>query len=365
MTKILVIEDTHSLRRDIIEMLGYEGFDALGAEDGVAGVKLALEYVPDLIICDILMPGLDGYGVLDEIKKDPVLATKPFIFLTAKADKSDIRRGMEMGAYDYLTKPFSASELIAAVHTQLHKRDLLTRMSEKRLDALRENIILALPHELRTPLTSILGFSELIISDYFQRDAEQIIEMAQYINSAGARLYRLAENYLAYAQLEVMYTSPEWAEVLKEYATNDQAWIVEHQAVRKAQEFSREADLMLSIDRQDVTVRILGDHLKKIVEELVDNAFKFSPPQTPVDVITEVARGRYVLTVIDRGRGMTAEQISSIGAYMQFGRQWLEQQGLGLGLIVAKRLAQLYGGEMAIDSAPDQYTRVIVGLPLA
>ncbi len=365
MTKILVIEDTHSLRRDIIEMLGYEGFEALGAEDGLAGVKLALEFMPDLIVCDILMPGLDGYGVLDAIKQDPVLATTPFIFLTAKADKSDVRRGMEMGAYDYLTKPFSAAELIAAVQTQLRKRELLNKMSEKRLDALRENIILALPHELRTPLTSILGFSDIIISDYYHRDAEQIIEMAQYINCAGARLYRLAENYLAYAQLEVMYTSPEWAEMLRGYATDDPGLIIEHQAVRKAQEFNREADLMLSVDRQEVTIPILGDHLKKIVEELVDNAFKFSVPQTPVEVSAQIARGRYLLSVIDRGRGMTPEQISSIGAYMQFGRQWLEQQGLGLGLIIVKRLAQLYGGETAIDSVPDQYTRVVVALPLS
>lgn len=364
MAKILVVEDTHSLRKDILEMLNFEGFEVRGAEDGIAGVQAAYQFQPDLIICDILMPGLDGYGVLAELKKDTAMSTIPFIFLTAKADKSDMRKGMEMGAYDYLTKPFSASELIAAVHTQLDRRDVIKKLSDKRLEDLRENILLALPHEIRTPLTSILGFSDIIAADSYDREPEQIAEMAQYINDAGARLYRLTENYLAYAQLEVMMTNAKWAEALHGYTTSDPRVIVHDAALEKAQAMHREDDLSLEVDA-NANVRILPDHLKKIVEELTDNAFKFSRWGTPVHVSTHLDDHKYRITVEDRGRGMTPEQIAAVGAYMQFGRRWFEQQGLGLGLIITRRLSELYDGETTIESAPDQYTRVTVTLPLA
>ena len=99
------------IRGDILELLEGEGYPASGAQDGLAGVAAARAHLPDLIICDIMMPGLDGFGVLDELRQDPVTATIPFIFLTAKADKSDVRRGMELGADDYLTKPVEQAAL--------------------------------------------------------------------------------------------------------------------------------------------------------------------------------------------------------------------------------------------------------------
>jgi DNA-binding response OmpR family regulator len=162
-TRILVIEDAQPLRKDIVEMLTFEGFEVIGAENGIAGVESALETNPDLIICDIMMPELDGYGVLERLRQEPAARTTPFVFLTARTDRSDIRQGMDMGAEDYLTKPFAASELLSTVRAQLHKRDVFEQMSHQKLDELRDSIILSLPHELRTPLTSILGFSDILM----------------------------------------------------------------------------------------------------------------------------------------------------------------------------------------------------------
>ena len=122
MKKILVVEDAQSLRKDIVEMLGFEGFEAIGAENGLVGVDRARQVLPDLIICDIMMPGLDGYGVLEELRKDTLTSTIPFIFLTARTDRVDVRQGMELGADDFLTKPFHAAELLATVRTRLKKQ---------------------------------------------------------------------------------------------------------------------------------------------------------------------------------------------------------------------------------------------------
>lgn len=176
-TKILVIEDAHALRKDILEMLSFENYDVRGAENGLLGVQAAREYRPDLIICDIMMPELDGYGVLAELQKDKTQATTPFIFLTARTDKGDVRQGMELGANDYLTKPFTATELINAVKTQLDKWGRIVEQSQTKLEDLRENIILALPHELRTPISVRTGCKRQCRADFLAgyrvRDRQQ------------------------------------------------------------------------------------------------------------------------------------------------------------------------------------------------
>jgi CRP/FNR family transcriptional regulator, polysaccharide utilization system transcription regulator len=124
MKKILIIEDQAPMRRNLALMLQLEGFEVLTAENGRLGVTKALESAPDLIICDIMMPELDGYGVLHMLSKNDETAGIPFIFLTAKAEKSDFRKGMTMGADDYLTKPYDDVELLNAVEVRLKKKEL-------------------------------------------------------------------------------------------------------------------------------------------------------------------------------------------------------------------------------------------------
>jgi diguanylate cyclase len=128
MKTILVIEDEPTIRENILGILEINGFQALGAEDGIAGVQQAKAYHPDLILCDILMPGIDGYGVLAALRKDAGTAMIPLIFLSAKAERSDFRLGMNLGADDYLTKPFSSKELVAAVSSRLLKQTSLTQL---------------------------------------------------------------------------------------------------------------------------------------------------------------------------------------------------------------------------------------------
>lgn len=132
--KILIVEDENSLRKTVIKILISEGFEAIGAENGSTGVTLAQTEQPDLILCDIMMPGLDGYEVLTILQQDPTTAMIPFICLTAQEDRSSMRRGMELGASDYLTKPFTRTELIGAIATQLAKRE---RLKEEQKDAVQ------------------------------------------------------------------------------------------------------------------------------------------------------------------------------------------------------------------------------------
>ncbi len=140
MKKILLIEDNPDMRENTAEILELSNYKVITAEHGKTGVKLAQDEKPDLIICDVMMPELDGYGVLHILSKNPATASIPFIFLTAKAEKSDLRKGMNLGADDYLTKPFDDTELLDAVQIRLAKSDILKAEYAKNFEGLKDFI---------------------------------------------------------------------------------------------------------------------------------------------------------------------------------------------------------------------------------
>lgn len=127
MKTILVIEDERTIRTNVLKILEYQGFEVLGAENGSVGIELARQYLPDLILCDVLMPDQDGFEVLQTLRADPETAGIPFIFLTAKADLRDVRRGMNLGADDYIPKPFTTQDLLQAIQVRLGKKEQLAQ----------------------------------------------------------------------------------------------------------------------------------------------------------------------------------------------------------------------------------------------
>lgn len=368
MTKILVIEDEESIRENIVELLESEEFEAIGCANGLDGVRLATEQQPDLILCDVMMPELDGYQVLSTLRSQSKTTTIPFIFLTAKADKSDTRKGMELGADDYLVKPCTADELLRAIISRLEKQARINKQSQEKLNELRNSIALSLPHELRTPLNGILSCSQIILNQLNKSDEKEINiqdlrQMVELINVSGKRLYRLIQNFLLYADLEILATNLQRREALRNDQTFFLKGMAEEQVKALLYKTDRLADLQLNL--QDASLQIASLRLNKIIEELCDNACKFSPPGTPIIFTTIVKYHRFTLSVTNQGRGMTKEQIMQIGAYMQFDRKMHEQQGSGLGLIIVKRLAELHGGELKIESIPHERTTVSVILPIA
>lgn len=363
MVKVLVIEDEELIRENILDLLDAEDFEGLGAENGRIGVEIAKTQIPDLILCDVMMPQLDGYGVLEELRSDPKTAMIPFIFLTAKAEKNDVRSGMELGADDYLTKPCLPDELLKAINTRLDKQALIKQASQEQLDELRESITRSLPHELRTPLNGIMGFAELMIYEAEDLKPEEIRDMAEQILVSGKRLHRLIQNFLLYADLELASKNSDRINQWRSQSTGSIRDTVAEVISTTADQWQRLSDLKYQLE--DSPVQIEVTQLHKLVQEVIENAFKFSPAGSPVQVTTKVKENTVTLTVINSGRGMSPEQIEQVGAYMQFNRKLHEQQGSGLGLAIAKRMAQIHQGDLAIASVPDRETTITITLPVS
>lgn len=360
MVRILVIEDEELIRESLEELLIIEGYQVNTAEDGQQGIDLAIQQCPDLIICDVRMPVLNGYQVLEQVRQHKQLSTIPFLFLTSLMDRRSNRMGMALGADDYLEKPCSKNELVEAIAARLGKQKAINQQIEDKMDTLRGNITMSLPHELQTPLSGIMGLSELMMMQHEEMLSHEIYEFASDIYNSAERLHRLIQNCLLYSKLLLLRSQGQ--ERFNVSQPCDSKSIISTIARKKAKECDRLADLRLDIVETDLA--IAHDHLVKIIEELVDNACKYSPQGSPIELESVIQDGKWLFAIADHGRGMSQEQIANIGAYMQFDRQFYEQQGVGLGLCIAKTLVEFYGGEMTIDSQENSFTRISFTIPL-
>lgn len=362
MEKILVIEDELTIRENLQEILELEGFEVMVAADGRSGIQLAQQGTPNLILCDIMMPELDGYGVLQTLRDDRMTRMIPVIFLTAKADRVYMRQGMEQGADDYLTKPFTVDELLKAVTMQLVKQTVIAQQTQMKLNRLCNEIVFALPRELMVPLNDILGMTQFLIEEQDEIEPLESVEIAKMIQDASKSLHRIAQNFLIYVSLEAVYRDPEQVKVFRQTRSRSltQDLIVEV-ALQVAQKAGRTADLQMEV--REGVVRLSEFDLRKIVQEIVGNAFKFSQHGTPVRIVGCASDHSFDLVIANTGRGMTEHQIAEIDALKQFERRSFEQRGCGLGLAIAKRTVELYGGTLAIKSVPYQQTMVRINLP--
>jgi signal transduction histidine kinase len=360
--KILVIEDESSVRATIIDLLKVEDHTVLGAENGLIGVGLARKEHPDLIICDVMMPGLDGYGVLNALHQEVTTASIPFLFLTAKADKDDLRYGMNLGADDYLTKPFAITELLKAIDSRLSRKVKLNQIYQNKMEELRTNLASSLPHELITPLGIITMSSEMLLEyPEIASNPAEVTDIARRIRSAGERLNNLTQKFLLFTQLTILATDPNRIEAAQKRNTENTKNVIASLAQQKAAKMGRAADLELQL--QDSSAKICEEWLARLVEELVDNAFRYSEPGSYVRVVTVPNARSLILYVIDNGRGISTEYINEAGAFVQFERQKYEQQGIGLGLAIVKSLVELHNGELKIESIPGQKTIMRVTIP--
>ena len=363
MKKLLLIEDDLVLRENIAEILLFSDFDVITASNGLEGVALAKSNIPDIIISDIMMPELNGHEVLDILANDKCTKFIPFIFLSAKIKRKDVRKGMNMGANDFITKPFEEEELISAISIQLYNEKLRKQSEKIKLETLQHNISFAIPHELLTPLNGIIGLSSLMKNPEMELDENEVRDFASGIFDSGHRLLDTIQNFINYTKVELLLNNEEKKASLKKEITETGEHELEEQSLIIAQKFNRESDIELHI--KSFNAKISSFHFEVIINNILDNAFKFSNKEDKVIVEVELDDSHVHITVIDKGLGFDEGILNEIGAFTQFNRAKMEQQGLGLGLITSKKLINFYEGELVISKNKPSGSCVKLSLLLA
>lgn len=362
--RILVIEDTEEVRNNIIEILESEGYDAIGAENGQIGIETAIQVNPDLILCDIMMPVMDGYSVLESLRKNVITSTTPFIFLTAKNTRDDLRRGMDLGADDYIAKPFTIDELLNGVTTRLQRTEEFKKKSEEKLNELTRNMGVPITRVINEPIKAVIGFSKMVMTEYMHMEKPEIAEFMSLIYNAGMKLNGIIHKTLLFYQLESLPFKIEELKTLQEkVSTNCKAKTIEI-CTEIATRFGRSNDLMLHIEA-DTNIALPAEFLYEALTQLIENAFIYSPKRSKVKVVVGSDGNHTYFTISDEGLGMTESQIESSGAFTRFNEEYAAQEGIGLGLTIVRKINDLFGTRLSINSTPGVGTTVRFSTPNA
>ena len=363
---ILVVEDEKAILEIITFFLEDEGYRVVQALNGEAALSLLRVAQPDLIISDIRMPGMDGFAFCEAVRANPDFGQLPFIFLTGRDERADVRRGMGLGADDYLTKPFEPEELLSAVQVRLARAAETQAAIVRAGSGLQDQIIQSLTHEFRTPLSLVVGYTELLEStgqDMQEGDFEAVMDG---LHAGSRRLVSLVEDFLLLSKLRT-------GKIAEEVAEERVPGIVPDTIVRmvagQASSHASAKNIALTVEcaAPEVTVRIGRQHLGDIVARLFDNAIKFSK-RDGGQVVVRTAReqGSWVFSIADDGIGIREEAHAWIfEAFQQVDRSRMEQQGTGIGLTIVKGLVEIYGGRIGLESTPGVGSTFSVWFPIA
>ena len=362
MARILVIDDDPLYRDMVSETLVDEGHDVQMAENGLEGIDKARAFVPELVVSDVVMEGADGYQVLATLRSEPATASVPFILMTGWSSKGGQRQGMSMGADDYLPKPFNASELLDTVRAQLRKKERFWSQASTRSSFQETGLSVFLPAEISRSLHALHGAASIMSRPRLGLDPDDILSLGTTIESAAWKIQRAVDNVVLFEQLLRLEHDQKGKRSLRDERIADAGALIEQRARALASSRGRETDLHLAL--KPGSLAMAPEYLGRIVDELVDNACQFSEPGSAVEIVTAFAPERFGLAITDHGRGMSEEEIHRIDAFIQFGRRDVDQQGLGLGLAIARQIALLHGGSLSIKSKVGEKTRVSVELPV-
>jgi signal transduction histidine kinase len=350
-SKILVIDDEDSFRQMLIKSLSREGFEVEAASDGKAGVDLAAETQPDLIVCDLNMPGMDGYEVLAALRRDPKLADIPLIFLTGQSQPSQVRQGMNFGADDYLTKPVNLTDLLGAIRVRLGRRQAQQQRQEKQMERAMQ-LFGGIVHDLRDPLFVVLGYTGMLKGGPGQAPAggktpQQILDRMQ---QAVLRMQAIISEtlFLTRSRMQRLPFDPGPFD-LRDFCEQMVADHEENQRVR----------FQCAAGRFPVVADSL--RLRQALDNLLSNALKYS--DRPVVVSLSAGFQDYLIEVRDQGIGIPADDQAGIFEPFFRASNTGSRPGHGLGLSIVKSCIEQHGGTIRFRSEGGQGTTFFLELP--
>ena len=362
MKRILVIEDESAFREAVAFALEGAGYTVLQAENGAEGIEQARIQIPDLIVSDVVLDSVDGFEAVVTLRRDPRTAGIPIILMTGKADKEGLVHAIELGADDYLTKPFTIPELLEAISIRFRKQEEQRRLQEGSLTNPKSHLTIGIPGDLRTPLAGILGFSKAISREYVDMSKSEVIELGRAIQKAARQMLRLSENFSILAQIDVCSGDQSKIDGLRSLRTSDLREAIEPSISDVANHYERAEDLVAVITEGQAACA--PEYLSKMAFELADNAFKFSSRGQKVQVSAGISDGTSSLIVTDFGKGITSEVLNAVNAFSTLSSRYRDDHPFGWGLAVVKRLAEIHGGSLSLKSAGAAGTMAKVTLPI-
>lgn len=355
---ILIVDDVAKNIQLVAKFLTKEGYNLFFAQSGETALKQIESRTFDLVLLDVMMPGMDGFEVCEKIKSTEKNKDIPVIFLTAKTDDEAIAQGFKIGGVDYVTKPFTPTELVARVKTHL---ELRAREKElKDLNNTKDTLLSVISHDLKTPFFNIMGIGELLLNDYQEYDENTIKELIGNMVDASRVSHILLDNLLNWTRIQtgkIIY-EPEVVDV--------EELVKENLAFVHSQAKNKEVTCTYKLSGK---IEVYADlnMFHTIVRNLVTNAIKYTPRGGKVEVSVEKGKKKATITVRDTGVGIPAERLESILNLTEFtttpGTEM--ETGSGFGLILTREFVEKNKGEMSIESAVGEGSSFKFTLPLS
>nr|WP_320039764.1 response regulator [uncultured Bacteroides sp.] len=349
--KILVVDDVLSNVLLLKVLLTNEKYNVVTAMNGTQALKMVESELPDLILLDVMMPDISGFEVARQLKEKPAFAQIPIIFLTALNSTADIVKGFQMGANDFISKPFNKEELIIRVKHQISliaaKRIIFNQNEElKRTIKGRDKLYSVIAHDLRSPMASIkMVLNMLMINLPGEKIGDEMHELLNMANQTTEELFSLLDNLLKWTKSQIgrLNVVPQDIDIV-----GVSAGVIEI--------FSMVAELkQIKINLQapdQLEVRADIDMIKTVIRNLISNALKFSNPGSEVHVVVEEKEEQVVVNVVDHGRGIKKEDQTKLlnvdTHYSTFGTK--NEEGSGLGLLLCQDFVRKNGGELWFNS---------------
>lgn len=361
MNRVLIVDDNKLVRRMLRRHLMKKEYDISEAENGAMALAEIEKTQPDLILLDVMMPGMDGFEVCKRLKQNPATSDIPVIFLTAKTEKDDIITGLELGAVDYVTKPFSNKELLTRVNTHLElkaARDtiLLQREELKQANAAKDKFFSIISHDLSNLFYALIGFSSMLTEQLDNLSVEEKENFLQTILQSSEQGYSLLKNLLEWSRAQTgRITSKPTKLALK-------TLVADNLELSSTNAKAKNITLVSSISD---TVFADKNMLETVIRNLVSNAIKFTPVNGKVEILSEEKDGEVEISISDTGVGISPKDIEKLFrvdiSHTTIGTG--EEKGTGLGLILCKEFVEKNGGRIWVESEVGKGSQFHIRLP--
>ena len=356
--RILIVDDDRLNARILASILKPEAYAVTLAETGEAALVAYAQSRPDLILLDVMLPGIDGFETCRTLKREHGDDCAPIIFITAKSDSADVIEGLTAGGVDYLPKPFRHQETLARIRTHLQNRLLVEQLSKA--NAEKNKMLGMAAHDLRNPLASIRGLAGFLRNGTVGPLTPDQLDLVNTIHDASQSMLDLVNDFLDTSVIEAgelsMHAQPC---VLRELVEKS----ISLSNINAAQKQTR---IVLAAGTPDRPVVLDATKIRQVVDNLLSNAVKFSPPGSLIDVAVSANASSCSVAVRDQGPGIPEGERHKL--FQDFGRTSVRptggEQSTGLGLAICRRIIEAHQGSITAENLPQGGSEFKITLPL-